>query len=460
MRRLGLFGGAFNPIHQGHLLAAQAAVEALGLDRLLFIPSGSPPLKGDAGLVAGEHRVEMIRRAIAGAPTFEACDLEVRREGKSFTIDTVRALKSLYPADTEMTFLLGADCAHRLARWKDIAELRKLVSFAILARAGETAPEIEPDLPRIETPNVPLSSTLLRERLESGRSIAAETAPAVAAYIAEHGLYRAPSPRARIERALLDIRPRVIACSGGIDSLLLATLAHRLASSETVVAHAVSPAVPEEATRRVVSWAEQEGWRLEIVRSGEFADERYLSNPVNRCYFCKSNLYAALKDIAAALPGEAILLSGANVDDLGEYRPGLDAASENGVRHPWIEAGLGKADIRAIAREIGAPFAELPASPCLASRLYTGVRVTPERLRAVEAGEALIRARTGIEVVRCRVRDDELLIEVGDADRRHITDALTGEVLAVARRSAPAISAARLDAESYRPGRAFVGAST
>jgi len=459
MLRLGLFGGAFNPIHHGHLLAAQAAVEALGLDRLLFIPAGSPPLKGDAGLAPGEHRLEMIRRSIAGAPRLEACDLEVRREGKSFTIDTIRALKAAYPADTEMTFLLGADCAHRLARWKDIAELRGLVRFVVLARAGETAPNIEPDLLRVETPAVALSSTLLRERLESGRDVGLMTSPAVAAYIAERGLYRTPSPRDRIERALLDIRPRVIACSGGIDSLLLATLAHRLAPQETLVAHAVSPAVPEEATARVERWAKQEGWRLTIVRSGEFADERYLSNPVNRCYFCKSNLYAALKDIAATLEAGAVLLSGANLDDLGEYRPGLEAAAENGVRHPWIEAGLRKADIRGIAAELELPFAALPASPCLASRLYTGTRVTATRLRAVERGEALIRARTGVEVVRCRIREKELVVEVLDADSHRITQALADEVLALARETEPAISAARLDERGYRPGRAFVGAT-
>ena len=457
MLRLGLFGGAFNPIHHGHLLAAQAAVEALGLDRLLFIPSGSPPLKGEAELAEGRRRLEMIRRAVAGAPRFEVCDLEVRRPGKSFTIDTVRTLRSLYPADTQMTFLLGADCAPRLARWKGIEELRALVRFAVLTRADDGAPGAEPGLRRIQTPAIALSSTTLRQRLAAGEGVDFMTPPAVAAYIAEHGLYRAAAPRARIERALLDVRPRVIACSGGIDSLLLATLAHRLNPDETVVAHAVSPAVPEDATDRVRRWADHQGWRLRLVRSGEFADERYLSNPVNRCYFCKSNLYAALKDIAADLDAGAILLSGANVDDLGEYRPGLEAASENGVRHPWIEAGLRKADIRAIARELELPFAALPASPCLASRLYTGTTVTAPRLRAVERGEALVRARTGVEVVRCRIREGELMIEVRDEDRARITDGLVAEVLAEARGAEPGLAAARLDAGAYSPGRAFVG---
>ena len=458
MSRLGLFGGAFNPIHNGHLAAARAARDALALDTLLFIPSGTPPLKGDAGLAPASDRLEMIRRAIAGEPGFDVCDLEVSREGKSYTVDTVRALKAAWPADTEIIFLLGADCSGRLKRWKGIDELRQMVRFVILTRNGDSAAEAERELARVKTPAIDLSSTLLRERLAAGGLVDEMTPPQVATYIAERGLYEAPSPRARIERALLDIRPRIIACSGGIDSTLLATLAHRLAPEDTVVAHAVSPAVPAEATARVRDWAVKERWRLEIVRSGEFADERYLSNPVNRCYFCKSNLYSALKDIAAALPADATLVSGANVDDLGEYRPGLEAAAENGVRHPWIEAELTKADIRAIARELGLPFAELPASPCLASRLYTGTRVTAPRLRAVEDGERLIRERTGVEVVRCRIREDALIVEVGDADRGRITEALLEEVNQIAQAAEPQIKGAELDAKAYSPGRAFVGA--
>ena len=458
MTRLGLFGGAFNPIHHGHLIAAQAAREALGLDELLFIPSGTPPLKGDAELASGEHRVAMIRRAIDGVTAFAVSDLEVQRGGKSFTIDTVKALKASYPADTEMTFLLGADCAPRLKHWKGIDELRGLVRFVVLARAGDEAAADEPELQRIATPPIGLSSTEMRRRLAQGWDVAFMTPPNVVAYIADEGLYRQPSLRARIDRTLLDIRPRVIACSGGIDSTLLATLAHRLAPEATIVAHAVSPAVPAEATARVRDWAAREGWRLEIVRSGEFSDERYLSNPVNRCYFCKSNLYSALKDIAAALPTDATLVSGANMDDLGEYRPGLEAAAENGVRHPWIEAELTKADIRTIARELGLPFAQLPASPCLASRLYTGTRVTAPRLRAVEDGERLIRERTGIGIVRCRIRENALIVEVGDADRARITSGLLDEVFHIAHAAEPQIKGAELDAKAYRPGRAFVGA--
>ena len=264
---------------------------------------------------------------------------------------------------------------------------------------------------------------------------------------------------ARIDAALAAIGPAIIACSGGIDSTLLALVAHRRAPGQVIVAHAVSPAVPEEGTARVRALAGEEGWDLRLVRSGEFEDESYLSNPVNRCYFCKSNLYASLDAVRGQLDGKGTVLSGANTDDLGEYRPGLIAASEKGVRHPWIEAGFGKAEIRALARELGLPFADLPASPCLASRLYTGTRVTPGRLRAVHDCEALVRDRTGLLVVRCRVNEDTMLIEVPDDGRERINAALLAEVAVLARSIEPGIAAARLDEAAYRPGRAFVGAA-
>ena len=260
----------------------------------------------------------------------------------------------------------------------------------------------------------------------------------------------------RIHAVLDGLGHVVVACSGGIDSTLLAVVAHRRAPGHTTVAHAISPAVPPEATARVTALAEQDGWALSIVRSGEFADENYLSNPVNRCYFCKSNLYDSLMQISGAHECGTVV-SGANLDDLGEYRPGLDAAAERGVRHPWIEAGFAKSDIRALARQLALPFSELPSSPCLASRLYTGTRVTAERLRAVHACENLIKQRAGLDVVRCRVRGDMLIVEVAEADRAVITMQLLADLRALAALHEPAIAAAVLDAEAYRPGRAFVG---
>jgi uncharacterized protein len=262
--------------------------------------------------------------------------------------------------------------------------------------------------------------------------------------------------QSRIHAVLDRIDHAVIACSGGIDSTLLALVAHAHALGRVTIAHAVSPAVPPEATARVRDLAEAEGWTLSVVQSGEFQDENYLSNPVNRCYFCKSNLYDSLTQIAAAHDSGTVL-SGANLDDLGEYRPGLDAAAERGVRHPWIEAEFTKEDIRTLARVLNVSFAELPSSPCLASRLYTGTRVTAERLRAVHACETRVKEQTGLVVVRCRVRGDQIIVEVGDADRTAITARLLDDLATLAATHEPGIVSAVLDGEAYRPGRAFVG---
>ncbi len=265
----------------------------------------------------------------------------------------------------------------------------------------------------------------------------------------------------RLRVVLATMNSRIVACSGGIDSLLLAHVAHQADPAATLIAHTVTPAVPGDGTARVVDHAERAGWVLHIVRSGEFDDEAYLSNPTDRCYHCKSNLYDAVGALRGDgdVPVEAVVVSGANVDDLGEYRPGLQAAAEREVRHPYVEAGITKAEIRSMARSLGLAEADLPASPCLASRLYTGTRVTASRLRAIEAGEALVRQRSGVAVVRCRVRDDSVFVEVPDADRDLIDDRLLAGLSATMRSIEPSIVSVVLDDSAYEPGRAFVGAS-
>jgi uncharacterized protein len=240
--------------------------------------------------------------------------------------------------------------------------------------------------------------------------------------------------------------------------MLLADLAHEQSPEDTIVVHSVTPAVPAAATDRVVDTARELGWQLQLVRSGEFDDERYLANPVDRCRFCKTNLYVEIERIRAHGDDlvDATIMSGANLDDLAEYRPGLDAAAQHAVVHPYVEAGVAKSDIRRIAAHRSRAWHDLPAAPCLASRLYTGTRVSAPLLRAIEHGEERIRLRTPVRVVRCRVRDRLVTVEVPQEDRRHVTPDLLAEVKEVMCASAPELEDVQLDDRPYAPGRAFV----
>src|SRR5262249_33153663 len=156
----------------------------------------------------------------------------------------------------------------------------------------------------------------------------------------------------------------------------------------TEMVHAVSPAVPAHATARVAAYAEREGWTLRMVDAGEFADPRYRANPVDRCYFCKTNLYARIRPLT-----DRVIAPGTHVDHLGDFRPGLRAAAEKDVVHPYVEAGIDKAAVRALARGLSlSDLAELPAQPCLSSRVETGIAIDADDLAFVDAMERRLSA--------------------------------------------------------------------
>lgn len=262
--------------------------------------------------------------------------------------------------------------------------------------------------------------------------------------------------RQHLEAILAGLGPVAVAVSGGVDSLTLATLAHRLAPGAALMVHAVSPAVPGEATARVRAEGAREGWDLRVIEAGEFADPAYRANPVNRCFFCKTNLYGAVRRVT-----DRQILSGANRDDLGEYRPGLDAARAHGVRHPYVEAGFDKAAVRALARDLGlGAVAELPAAPCLSSRVETGIAIEPEILGFIHAVERLVGgalAGGGAKrAVRCRVRAEGVVVELDPGSLAALATPDRERLGADIRRMAPARLSGLVRFAPYRAGSAFL----
>jgi pyridinium-3,5-biscarboxylic acid mononucleotide sulfurtransferase len=144
-----------------------------------------------------------------------------------------------------------------------------------------------------------------------------------------------------------------------------------------------------------------------VIRTDEFADPNYLRNNTDRCYFCKSELYGRLSALLGEL-GVDVIASGANTDDAGDHRPGMRAAGENGVRHPLQECGLGKDDVRALAKGWGLPTWDKPATPCLSSRIAYGEAVTPERVRMIDQAEQWLRQTLGLRVLRVRYHKGDL----------------------------------------------------
>src|SRR5437868_285133 len=227
--------------------------------------------------------------------------------------------------------------------------------------------------------------------------------------------------RDRLLAVLGGMPAAAVAFSGGVDSTVVAKAARLALGERAVAVTADSPSVPRSELADARRLAGLIGIRHVIVTTGEFDNPDYQKNDGTRCYFCKSELYSTIERLLPDL-GYPVVCSGANLDDRGDYRPGLTAAAEHGVRHPLQEAGFTKADVRALARAWGLPTWDKPASPCLSSRLAPGVSVTTERTARVEAAEEYLRA-LGFRDCRVRLHEGELArLEVPVAELARLVD--------------------------------------
>jgi len=206
----------------------------------------------------------------------------------------------------------------------------------------------------------------------------------------------------------------LVAYSGGVDSALVMAVAYEQLGMRALACIGVSPSYPTREMRDAVKLAEQAGVPYRLVDTMEYLDPNYAANPTNRCYFCKSELHDKLHEIAAAEHWQQVV-DGNNASDVGDLRPGMQAARERGVRSPLLEANISKAEVRAIAHYLGLPVWDKPAMACLSSRVPHGVAITPALLRQIEEAEDVLVA-LGFSQFRVRHHDEIARIELPAED--------------------------------------------
>lgn len=221
------------------------------------------------------------------------------------------------------------------------------------------------------------------------------------------------------------MRSVIVAFSGGVDSTFVLKVAHDAIGDRVLALTTTSPTMPDQDRLTALEMAQRIGARHLVVDSNELEIPGYAQNPLNRCYLCKHNLFTVCEAKARDLAIDEIV-DGLNLDDLNDYRPGIQAATEKRVRHPLVEAQLTKAEIRELSRAVDLPTWDRPASPCLSSRFPYGTEITPDGLRKVEQGEQVLH-EMGFRVARVRYHGDVARLEVESREIPRLLEAQVRE---------------------------------